>query len=117
MNTQSKLLSAAAAAAVLTSAQASAQQAELREVRLLGAPGTPEQSAVFEIVNESDREIGLLTVSCHLMNDAGKAIAVKAVRVRHVPPGSVIGDAAFPPSVHGADVVCRIVHQTSGKGR
>jgi hypothetical protein len=68
-------------AAALAIAQASArtQQAELGDVRLLGAPDGPAQSVVFEIVNES----GSLAVSCQLLNDTGKALAVKVVRFRH----------------------------------
>jgi hypothetical protein len=94
-----------------------AQQAELGDVRLLGAPGAPAQSAEFEIVNESDHEIRFLVVSCHLLNDAGKAIAVKVLRLRHLPPGSVISDIAFPAHVRGVDVTCRIAHQISEESR
>src|SRR3954470_14391425 len=87
----------------IAQASARAQQAELGDVRLLGAPDGPAQSAVFEIVNESDHEIGSLAVSCQLLNDTG-ALAVKVVRFRHLPAGSMIGDAAFPAHVRGVDV-------------
>jgi hypothetical protein len=87
-----------------------AQSVELAEVRLLGASGAPAQSAVFELINENDETIRLVAVSCHLLNEAGKAVAVKAVRFRNVPPGSTVGDAAFPVHVRGVDVTCRILH-------
>ena len=96
---------------------ASAQQAELQEVRLLGASGAPAQSAVFEVVNGSDHEIGSITVSCQLLDEGGKIVGTKAVTLRHLGPGSAIGDAGFPANVHGMDVTCRIVHQTSRVGR
>jgi hypothetical protein len=111
------LIVASIAALVLSQVSAAAQQAELGEVRLLEAPDPPAQRAVFEIVNESDHEISSVAVSCQLLNDAGKALAVKVVRLRHLPPGSVIGDAAFPAHVRGVDVTCRIAHQTSGESR
>jgi hypothetical protein len=110
-----KLMLTSAAALAIAQASARAQQAELGDVRLLGAPDGPAQSAVFEIVNESDHEIGSLAVSCQLLNDTGKALAVKVVRFRHLPAGSMIGDAAFPAHVRGVDVTCHIVHQTSGQ--
>jgi hypothetical protein len=80
----------AAAALSLLPLTARVQSAELAEVRLLSAPDAPAQSAVFEVVNESDHEISSLAVSCHLLNDAGKAIAVKVLRqdVTGAPPSS-----------------------------
>src|SRR3954452_4406834 len=108
MKPRAKLVLTSAAAIALTQISASAQQAELGGVRLLGAPDGPVQSAVFEIVNDTDHEIGSLAVSCQLLNDGGKALAVKVVRFRHLPPGSMIGDAAFPGHVRGVDVTCHI---------
>jgi len=43
-----------------------AQTVELREVRLLASTEAPEQTAVFEMVNDSDSTIKFLAVSCHL---------------------------------------------------
>jgi hypothetical protein len=111
-----------ATALCLSHVPAHAQGAELVEVHLLAHPdapaqSAPAQSATFEIVNESDHEISSLAVSCRLLNDAGKAIAVKVVRFRHLPPGSVTSDAAFPAHVRGVDVTCHIVHQISGESR
>lgn len=106
-----------ATALCLSHVPAHAQGAELVEVHLLAHPDAPAQSATFEIVNESDHEISSLAVSCRLLNDAGKAIAVKFVRFRHLPPGSATSDAAFPAHVRGVDVTCHIVHQISGESR
>jgi len=72
-----------ATALCLSHVPAHAQGAELVEVHLLAHPDAPAQSATFEIVNESDHEISSLAVSCRLLNEAGKAIAVKVVRFRH----------------------------------
>ena len=106
-----------ATALFLSHVPAHAQGAELVEVHLLAHPDAPAQSATFEIVNESDHEISSLAVSCRLLNDAGKAIAVKVVRFRHLAPGSVIGDVAFPAHIRGIDITCRIAHQISGESR
>jgi hypothetical protein len=95
----------------LSHGSAYAQIVELREVRLLVSTDAPAQTAVFELVNESDRTIKYLAVSCHLIDDAGKPLAVKVVRFREVPPGSSVGDAGFPMHVRGADAICRIIHQ------
>jgi hypothetical protein len=115
-----KRLLVGAAAIWLSQLSAYAQSVELAEVRLLdasGASGAPAQSAVFELINESDETIRLIAVSCQLLNEAGKAVAVKAVRFRNVPPGSTFGDAAFPVHVRGVDVTCRILHQSREQTR
>jgi hypothetical protein len=106
-----------AAAIWLSQLSAYAHSVELAEVRLLDASGAPAQSAVFELINESDETIRLIAVSCQLLNEAGKAVAVKAVRFRNVPPGSIVGDAAFPDHVRGVDVTCRILHQRREEAR
>jgi hypothetical protein len=106
-----KRLLVGAAAIWLSQLSAYAQSVELADVRLLDAFGAPAQSAVFELINESDETIRLIAVSCQLLNEAGKTVAVKAVRLRNVPPGPTVGDAAFPAHVRGVDVTCRILHQ------
>jgi hypothetical protein len=91
-----------------------AQTVELREVRLLASTEAPEQTSVFEMVNDSDSTIKFLAVSCHLIDEAGKPLAVKVVRFRDVPPGSSIGDAGFPMQVRGADAICRRIAFSKG---
>jgi hypothetical protein len=90
-----------AAAICLSSVSAYSQSVALAEVRLLGTSGAPAQSAVFEIDNSSDQMISLVAVNCQLLDETGNTVAVKAVRFRNIPPGSIIGDAAFPVNVRG----------------
>jgi hypothetical protein len=117
MKVVNKLLIISAAAVSLAQTAARAQLAELGDVSLLTSFDGSVQSAVLEIVNKSDHEISSLAISCQLLNDAGKAIAVKVVRFRHLPPGSVTGDAAFPTHVRGVDAACHILHQSAGQVR
>ena len=106
-----------AAATISQVSPAHTQLAELGDVSLLTSFDGSVQSAVLEILNKSDHEISSLAVSCQLLNDAGKVIAVKVLRFRHLPPGSVTGDAAFPTHVRGADAACHILHQSLGEVR
>ena len=101
-----------AAAVSVGATVAHAQPAELGDVSLLSSFDGSAQSAVVEIVNASDHAIKTLTISCQLLDDAGKTIAVKATRFRNIEPGSFIGDVPFPSHVRGVDATCRIVHQT-----
>jgi hypothetical protein len=101
----------AGAAAICPSAvSAHAQTVELAEVRLANAPDAPAQSAVFELINETHETTSYVVVSCQLLNETDKTVAVKAVRFRNIPPGSSIGDATFPIHVRGTAVACRIIH-------
>jgi hypothetical protein len=106
-----------AAAICLSHVSAYAQSVKLTEVRLLGPPGAPAESAVFELINDTDGTIRLVAVSCQLLDETGRTVAVKGVRFRNIPPGSIIGDAAFPAHVRGTDVTCRILHQTRENAR
>ena len=90
-----------------------AQPLELQNARLLDSPDGSAQTAVFEVVNVSNHAIGHLAVSCHLLDRANKALAVKVVRLRNLPLGSTLADAEFPSHVRGADASCRIVHYDS----
>src|SRR5438105_687996 len=94
-----------------------AQSVELAEVRLLNAPDASAQSAVFELVNDTDEAIRQIAINCQLLDETGRTLAVKGVRFRNVPPGSTTGDAAFPVHVRGVDVTCRIVPQRRGEAR
>jgi hypothetical protein len=106
-----KRVLAGAAAIYLNQVAAHAQTVELAEVRLLTGADAPAQTAVFELINESHETISYLAVSCQLLNETDKTVAVKAVRFRNIPPGSSIGDATFPVHVRGTAVACRILHQ------
>jgi hypothetical protein len=94
-----------------------AQSVELGEARLLNAADGSAQSAVFEMVNNTDETIRLIAVNCQLLEETGRTVAVKGVRFRNVPPGSTTGDAAFPIHIRGTDVTCRILHQRREQGR
>jgi hypothetical protein len=101
---------AGAAAIYLSPVSAHAQTVELAEVRLVTVPDARAQSAVFELINETHETISYVAVSCQLLNETDKTVAVNAVRFRNIPPGSSIGDATFPVHVRGTAVACRIIH-------
>jgi hypothetical protein len=49
-------------------------------------------------------------VSCNLLDEAGRAIAVKVIRFRKCGSGSSVRDAGFPVGIRGAGVTCRTLN-------
>src|SRR3954469_6084365 len=87
---------ASASVLCLSQVLASAQIVELGDFRLLSSPEPSGQSAVFELINITDRVISQVAVSCNLLDEAGRAIAVKVIRFRNVGPDRALETQDFP---------------------